>query len=62
MAWRTASSTVSSPYISGGSQPAPTGSASDTPEYKTGVSASIAVGLAWIATCGEAAASLRATK
>jgi hypothetical protein len=38
MAWRTASRMVSSPYHSGGSQPAPTGSASDTPEYSSGVS------------------------
>jgi hypothetical protein len=35
-----------SPYHSGGSQPAPTGSASDTPEYRSGVRASMAVGVA----------------
>ena len=54
---------VVSPYHSGGSQPAPTGSASDTPEYRSGVRASIAAGLAGtILGCAAAATSLRATK
>src|SRR5471032_2670116 len=63
MAWRTASRMVSSPYHSGGSQPAPTGSASETPEYSSGVSASMATGVACIGSGSSAAGkSWRATK